>query len=366
MGHLAIRLLAFVGPVAFGIFAVLHAEASCGSVTCFVVLGSQQQVSQQGQFTVNMFYNYTHQGSLLPGTDGVIPSVDTDNRQLILGEHRELNTISQSGVLDINYGVTERLGIEVTVPYLSKKHEHIDGLGEANNGNGELTQFYGSGIGDVRITTKYNVLPTLRSMLVGGFGVYLPTGNWAQKTAVAGGGGGRMEPTMQIGRGNVGLEGSLYQTYEIIPHRLNEFAFGMYRHTFRNNFGYQFGDSYDFNAGLNLVTVPWLILSAQINYRYVVHDSFSGSLAIARQPGDPLFGSEPIILDPNITNRPVPTTGSTYLAVTPGVMVRLRENTQAYMFPQFPLVRDFNGNLAQGFSFIVGLTQTFEGPKLFR
>ena len=343
------------------------AQASCGSVTCFVVIGSQQQVSPKGLLTVNAFYNYTPQGTLLNGTDGVIPAVDLDNRQLILGHHRELRTISQMYTLDLNYGVTDRFGIEVAIPYKRIKHQHIDGLGEVNGGAGELTRFSDNGIGDVLINMKYNLLPTLSSMVVTGLGVYLPTGDHNQKTAGIDG-AETMEPTAQIGRGQFGLQGSMYQTYEIIPHRLNQFASASYRHTFRNNFGYQFGDQFDFGFGANLVTVPWLVLTNQFNYRYMVHDSYSGSLSRSLTPIDPGFPDEALVVDPNIANRAVPTTGSTYFAYTPGLQVGLgeaiktplTENTSLYFYSQIPIARDFNGNLAQGVSYVFGITKLFQ------
>jgi hypothetical protein len=205
------------------------AQASCGSVTCFVVIGSQQQVSPKGLLTVNAFYNYTPQGTLLSGTNGVIPAVDLDNRQLILDHHREIRTISQMYTLDLNYGVTDRFGIEVAIPYKRVRHQHVDGLGEANGGAGEPTRFSDNGIGDILINAKYNLLPTLSSMVVTGFGIYLPTGDHNQKTAGLNG-PETMEPTAQLGRGQFGLQGSIYQTYEIIPHRLNQFASASYRH----------------------------------------------------------------------------------------------------------------------------------------
>src|SRR3712207_9092667 len=34
------------------------AQASCGSVSCFVVIGSQQQVPMAGVLTINAIYNY--------------------------------------------------------------------------------------------------------------------------------------------------------------------------------------------------------------------------------------------------------------------------------------------------------------------
>ncbi len=343
------------------------AQASCGSVTCFVVIGSQQQVSPKGLLTVNAFYNYTPQGTLLSGTDGVIPAVDLDNRQLILGHHREIRTISQMYTLDLNYGVTDRFGIEVAIPYKRVRHQHVDGLGEANGGAGELTRFSDNGIGDVLINAKYNLLPTLSSMVVTGFGVYLPTGDHNQKTAGLDG-PETMEPTAQLGRGQFGLQGSIYQTYEIIPHRLNQFASASYRHTFRNNFGYQFGDQFDFGIGANLVTVPWLVLTNQFNYRYMVHDSYSASLSRSLTPADAGFPDEALPLDSNITRRGVPTTGSTYFAYTPGfqlnlgeaIKTSLTENTSLYFYSQIPIARDFNGNLAQGVSYVFGITKMFQ------
>lgn len=361
-------ILGFMLSLALVVFSwpgAQTAQASCGSVTCFVVIGSQQQVSPKGLLTVNAFYNYTPQGTLLSGTNGVIPAVDLDNRQLILGHHQEIRTISQMYTLDLNYGVTDRFGIEVAIPYKRIKHQHLDGLGEVNGGAGELTRFSDNGIGDIFINAKYNLLPTLSSMVVTGFGVYFPTGDHSQKTAGLNG-AETMEPTAQLGRGQFGLQGSIYQTYEIIPHRLNQFASASYRHTFRNNFGYQFGDQFDFGFGANLVTVPWLVLTNQFNYRYMVHDSYNGSLLQSQPPGAP--PAEADVLDPNITNRAVPTTGSTYFAYTPGfqlalgevITTSLTENTSLYFYSQIPIARDFNGNLAQGVSYVIGITKLFQ------
>jgi len=366
---LGLSLFSLAWPV------VQPAQGSCGSVTCFVVIGSQQQVSPKGLLTINGFYNYTPQGTLLSGTDGVIPAVDLDNRQLILGHHREIRTITQMYTLDLNYGVTDRFGLQLAIPYKKIKHRHFDGLGEVNGGAGEETRFSDNGFGDIFINAKYNVLPSLRSLVVTGFGVYVPTGDHNQTTAgLSGEPGETMEPTAQLGRGQVGVQASFYQTYEILPHRLNQFTSGSYRHTFRNNFGYQFGDQFDFSLGANLVTVPWLVLTNQFNFRYMARDHFKGSLARSQTPTDPTFPDEVIELDPNIRYRSVPTTGSTYFAYTPGFQVNLGdliqttfnvktpliENTSLYFYAQVPVYRDFNGNLAQGTSYVFGITKVLQ------
>ena len=340
-----------------------QAQASCGAVTCFVVIGSQQQVPQAGLLTVNTIYSYTPM-RLLDGTNGIIPAVDQTSREMILDHHQETRTITQQATLDLNYGLTDRFGLQLTLPYMWRTHKHIDGLGEEGvAGEGESTNFSSDGIGDMRVGLKYNVLPTLRSMVVLGFGVYLPTGNTNARDSA----GLVMESPTQLGRGQVGLNPTIYQTYELIPHRLNQFASASYRHTFRNNDGYQFGDEYMLNAGLNVVTTPWLVLTGQVNYRYLVHDNFSSSLLQSAPPGTP-GGEEPTVIDPVIKDRAVPTTGSTYYAFTPGFQVGLGQliesnwtnMTSLYFFAQIPFERDSNNSLAQGTSYIFGLTRSFQ------
>jgi hypothetical protein len=359
-------ILGFILSLALVIFSLpgaKHAQASCGAVTCFVVIGSQQQVPQAGLLTVNTMYNYTPM-RVLDGTNGVIPAVDQSNREMILDHHQETRTITQQATLDLNYGLTDRIGLQLTLPYMWRTHKHIDGLGEEGvAGEGASSNFSANGIGDIRVGAKYNVLPTLRSMVVLGFGVYLPSGN----THAHDSNEEVMESSTQLGRGQVGLNPTIYQTYELIPHRLNQFTSASYRHTFRNNDGYQFGDEYMLNAGLNLVTTPWLVLTAQVNYRYLVHDNFSSSLSQSAPIGIP-GGEDPTVIDPLIKDRPVPTTGSTYHAFSPGFQVNLGQliesswtnMTSAYFFAQIPFERDSNNSLAQGTSYIFGLTRSFQ------
>ena len=345
-----------------------HVAASCGAVTCFVVVGTQQQVPQAGLLTFNTIYNYTPM-RLLDGTNGVISAVDQSGRRLILDHHQEIRTITQTVNFDLNYGVTDRLGVQVTIPYLWRTHKHIDGLGEDGvNGEGDLVPFRDNGIGDMIITAKYNVLPTMRSMIVAGFGVQVPTGSTSARDAA----GEIMESPTQLGRGNVGLIGSVYQTYELIPRRLNQFFYGSYRHTFRNNDGYQFGDEYNLNLGANAVPLeraPWLMLTGQFSWRYLVHDNISASLERSATSADaPDFPGETIVIDSSILDRRAPNTGSTYFAFSPGFQISLEgligspltRMTSVYFYSQLPIMRDSNNNLAQGISYIFGVTRSFQ------
>jgi hypothetical protein len=186
-------------------------EASCGSVSCFVVIGSQQQVPMAGVLTVNTIYNYTPMEAP-PGQGGGIPFSNQGNHTLTLTNLNvnQIRTLMRTATLDMNYGLTERFGLQVTLPY---KQVNSD----AQVGGLNPIPYSDKGLGDIRVALKYNVLPTLRTMVVLGLGVDLPTGDYGQRVQ----GGSLAESTLQIGRGNFDLVPIVYQTYELIPHRLN-------------------------------------------------------------------------------------------------------------------------------------------------
>ena len=79
-------------------------------------------------------------------------------------------------------------------------------------------------------------------------------------------------------------------------------------------------------------------------------------------------GAEPTTIDPLITNRAVPTTGSTFLAFSPGFNLSLdgmidsvwTRMTSVYFYAQIPVARDSNNNLAQETSYVFGLTRSFQ------
>ena len=80
------------------------AEASCGSASCFVVIGSQQQVLPTGVFTVNLLYTNTPNGIPSDGAN-TIPFANQQTKQLILSNNQvsQLRTLVQTATLDIDY-----------------------------------------------------------------------------------------------------------------------------------------------------------------------------------------------------------------------------------------------------------------------
>jgi hypothetical protein len=327
------------------------AEASCGSASCFVVIGSQQQVSPAGVFTVNLSYAYTP-NEIPPDGAATIPFSNQQTKQLLLANSQvsQLSTLVRTATLDINYGLTERIGLAVAVPY-----RYVTAIGQI--GAGAVASSDDRGIGDVMAKVKYNLLPTLRSMVVLEMGVYFPTGDYGYE----GSPGQLLESSLQVGKGTFGFQPGFYQTYEMLPHRLNQFLSGHWRYNLRNSDGYQSGQEYALNTGLNLVTLPWLTFTGQFNFRYKTKDTIESQLFEFQ--GAPF--NRQVLLDGNLLNRPVPTTNSTYLAFSTGVVVNVFDYGQLYAIAQLPLYRDFNGNLQQGVGYVFGMTKHFATTPLF-
>ncbi len=346
------RLLACISLLMLlGVGIKSPAEASCGSASCFVVIGSQQQVSPAGVLTMNLTHTYTN-NEIPPDGASSIPFANQQTKQLILGNSQvsQLATLVRITTLDMNYGLTERFGLALAVPY-----RQINAIGQI--GAGTLTNTNDKGIGDVLLKMKYNMLPTLRSMLVFEMGVYFPTGDYGHEGAP----GQLAESTLQVGKGAFGFQPGFYQTYEVLPHRLNQFLSGHWRYNLRNSDGYQSGQEYALNTGVNLVTLPWLTLTEQINFRYKTQDNIESQLFELQ--GAPL--NRPVLLDGNILDRPVPTTNSTYLAFSTGAVVNVFDYGQLYVIAQVPIYRDFNGNLQQTIGYVFGITKSFATTPLF-
>ena len=346
-------IILFLVIVGLSVALPVQAQASCGSASCFLTVGDQPTLQPKDSVRVDLSYAYAPQ----TGPTNRVAAVNLEGKKQILGEHLEFETINQRFKLDVNYGVTDSITFQVTVPVVSRDHDHIiefgvePGPGDPNEGEGKFENFDAFGLGDIRLMAKYGFLPTLRSLVAVGVGVDFPTGDFEARNRE----GNIQEPTLQIGRGDYGVVAQVYQAYELIPHKLNEFLSYTYQHTFENKFDYQFGDRHTISGGLNYQVTPAITLSGQLNYQLTVHDEFRSSL---EQAGDPGAAGE-TTLDPVIRDRGVANTGSTNLMFTPGITVSLGNNTSWYFFSQTPLVQDFNGGLEQGTSFLTGFVRFF-------
>ncbi len=332
-------------------------QASCGAASCFLNVGNQPSVQPQGTLRADLSYSYVPQ----KGPQNRVAAVNLKTKEQILDEHQEVSTLSQQIQMNLNYGVTDNFTLQLTIPVIFRDHDHrvevgIEPDSGHHEGEGEFENFDTSGIGDIRLMAKYGFLPSLRSLLVFGAGVEFPTGEFEAQT---GGHGANVveEPSLQVGRGDYGVVGHVYQAYELIPHQLNQFLSYTYRHTFKNKFGYQFGDTHIISGGLIYNITSRFALSGQLNYIYNVRDTFQSTLSQAGGIGPGLSGETDI--DTNLRRRSVSNTGSSNLLFTPGMTLNLTDSTSWYFYSQIPLVQDFNGGLEQGVSFLTGFVKFF-------
>ncbi len=324
------------------------AEASCGSASCFLAIGNMPSVQPKDLVRVDINYSYVPQ----TGPNNQVAAVNIENQQQILNEHLEQQTINQQLRLDMNYGLTDNWTLQFQIPVVSREHDHRIEVGAgAAPAIGAFENFDATGLGDISFMAKYGFLPTLRSMLVFGLGAVAPTGNFDARNIT----GAIQEPTLQIGRGNWGLVVHAFQQYELIPHKLNQFFSYTWNHTFENKFNYQFGDTNLFAFGLNWLATPRTTLSLQLNYTYALQDQFVGSL----KAHGTILNPDDVVLSDQITQRGVANTGRTTLLLTPGITLRIGENTSWYFYGQAPLVQDANGGLEQDPSLLTGFVHYF-------
>jgi len=331
--------------------------ASCGSASCFLNIGNQPAVQPKGTLRADINYSYLPQN----GPQQRVAAVNLQEKNQILDEHKEISTITNQVQLNLNYGVTDNFTLQLTVPVIWREHEHrvevgIDPDSGHHEGEGVFENFDTSSIGDIRLMAKYGFLPSLRSLFVVGAGVEFPTGQY-QAQSPGHGTDVIQEPTIQAGRGDYGVLGHVYQAYELIPHTLNQFFSYTYRHTFRNKYGYQFGDTHVVSGGLIYNITSHISLSGQLNYIYNVRDTYRSTLSQAGGVGPGLSGETD--LSDTLERRSVRNTGSTNLLFTPGITLHLNDTTSWYFYSQVPLVQDFNGGLEQGVSFLTGFVKFF-------
>jgi hypothetical protein len=137
-------------------FAALRLDASCGSASCPIDLHALNR-PMAGQFTLDLSLQYIDQDHLR-------------SRAAFIGfpvDHQELRTINRSAALTLSYGLTERLQLSASAPYIDRTHEHIE------SATGDLERWHLHGIGDTMLQARYRVAGDFWAMA----GVKLPTGS---------------------------------------------------------------------------------------------------------------------------------------------------------------------------------------------
>ncbi|MBD3219503.1 MAG: hypothetical protein GF310_14630 [candidate division Zixibacteria bacterium] len=278
----------------------LMAQAcSCGGAPLMGSLDLPSTPAGSWQFALT--YEFNSIDDVYFGSD----EIDSDERERSV----------HSGVLEIGYGITERISVSTMITFLQQ--ERNSGLA---GGTGESLQT--RGIGDGIIMLKYDLI--LLSILsqtqlsVGG-GVKLPLGQSDIKSN-----GFLLAADMQPGTGSWDgvLWGYAYQGLERSS-KLGLFASTLFRFNGSNarfgpqNQGYKFGNELIFKSGANWSPLSLMDYTLALRYRSVRADKFSG-------------------VD-------VPNSGGKWLDLEPGVNFSLSNALRLRASGRIPVYRELEG-----------------------
>jgi len=306
-------------------------SASCGSSSCPIDLHSLQ--FGDGKFSLDLSFQYIDQDQ---------PRIGSRRAAIgaIASDHDEIRTINRLAALQLNYSLSERFQMGVTLPYVSRSHEHFD------EENARIERWNFADIGDAAVQGRLRVFssmePAHSSLWLTG-GVKLPTGSKRETGST----GEDAEVTIAPGTGstdallgltyqsgvlrNTTLEGELGHT-TLIPFfiALNGRLNGRGTHDYRR------GHEVQLNAGTEYPLTTTIHLLGQINGRMTGKDEVGQ------------------------TNENRDLTGGRYLYLSPGLRLLLGGKTSIYAFVQVPVYQHVNGlQLTAKANYLAGIRKSF-------
>ena len=311
------------------------ASATCGSANCFLVTGTQEGVGTRGALTVDLSFRYVPLDRKLSGSrsagEVLTPGIDFEGETIELNHHREIETLNELAEIDLSWGVTGRLSLTAALPFLNRKyHEHFDDVGTPDEAfrNTDGT----TGFGDVRLGVRDALLVRHRDLLVGGLAIKLPTGAYRLLDST----GAIGEPTLMPGTGSTDLLASLFYSHQFgVTGDWQVFGSGGWRWNGENPLDYRIGDEALLSGGVEHRAGPRVSWSLQANARRTTRDLYRG--------------------------QSVPSTGATFVNLTPGFRVRSAEGNSAfYLFVPVPVHERVNEEqLAPRVGLMVGISKTY-------
>jgi hypothetical protein len=313
------------------LFTSPNAIASCGSSSCPIDLHALQ--FGDGKFSLDLSFQYIDQDQ---------PRIGSRRAQVgaIASDHDEIRTINRLTALQLNYSLSERFQMAVTLPYVSRSHEHFD------EENKQIERWNFGDAGDVVAQGRLrlfasNSLEHSSLWLTGG--VKLPTGSKRE----TGSSGEDAEVTIAPGTGSTdALIGLSYQSGFLRDTALQ----GEMGHTTlipifialngrlngRGTHDYRRGHEIQLNAGTEYPLTSTVHLLGQINGRMSSKDDVGQTAE----------------------NRDL--TGGRYVYLSPGLRLLLGAKMSIYAFVQLPVYQHVNGlQLTSKANYLAGIHKSF-------
>jgi hypothetical protein len=327
---LFMRHVSIVGALLF-LFAAGNAGASCGSSSCPIDLHAL--LFDAGRFSLDLSFQYIDQDQ---------PRIGTRRAHVgeIASDHDEIRTINRLASLQLNYALNERLQLAVTVPYVSRSHEHFD------EENAQIERWNFANAGDAVVQGRLRLfqdggLAHSSIWLTGG--AKLATGSRHEK----GSNGEDAEVTIAPGSGSTdALLGVTYQSGVV---RETALAGEMGHSTLipffialngrvngRGTNEYRRGHEIQLNAGTEYPLSNTVHLLAQLNGRILGRD------------------------DVGQTDENRDLTGGRFVYLSPGLRLLLGHEISVYGFVQLPVYQRVNGlQLTSKANYVAGVRRTF-------
>lgn len=294
-------------------FTIGRIFGSCGAENCPLY---HFQYNLQGGLHLRLYNEYINQDQIFTGSTrsfiGALPE-----------DHDEVSTINSLTALQVQYGISDRLEIGITVPYIHREHSHI----HHENGQNIWENWNFSGLGDIAVIGNYSlIVPEMEKEIYLGVsaGLKLPTG----RTNAVNNEGELAEVTIQPGSGSYDVLFGLNFRYPLfIVSTTNENEYStiplilglLYKIPGKGTDDYQFGKTILFTAGTDYQITGKTSLTLQMNFK---NQGYANT---------------------GMTGEPKENTGSTQIYVSPGINLGITDNLSLFGIIQLPVYQNVHG-----------------------
>jgi len=320
---LAGRLVALLLTVSAGVS--VPAASACDSASCSLLTRGANGLLARKKLRLDLSFGYTDKNLLLNGSQQVQsvyrPRIFFEHQAIVPGFHRDIDGYDRALQGDLTYGLSSRLNLQASVP-LAVWHAH-------EVAHGGYQKEYGTvGLGDVLVGARWSMRPR---RLVAGFSLKLPTG----RHDIGGEfGGGIQDPTLQPGTGAFDVVGLAQYSWRTETLGLDWSAAASYQATTTNSLGYRFGNQTIATATAARPLTTSITASLQAKLYHQDRSLYSG--------------------------QGVPSTGGTFVYLTPGLRVRASGGFSVYAYLLLVPYRYVNeAQLGPRAAILTGLSRMF-------
>jgi hypothetical protein len=292
----------------FAVVAVAFPGGALACSSCGCTLNSDwasQGYSVGSGLRIDARFDYFNQSDLRSGTDSVDrAALDVPNEEEI-----QRTTVNRNSTLGIDYSPSRAWGVNVQLPYFDRFHSTLA------EGDSELSYSHSHGIGDVRVTGRYQGFSPDASFGVL-FGLKLATGKTDTNFYAGPQAGERLDAGLQAGTGTTDALIGVYN-FGNLAQSLGYFAQATLQQPLNSHDEFKPGAGLNLNAGLRYTA--WQRVTPQLQFNVRTEKRESGA------------------------NADIPNSGATLAYLSPGVNVRFDRHWDGFAYIQLPVYQRVNG-----------------------